>query len=259
MLVAIPVFGSPELTDTVLADLLRDEVPPSLQIVVVDNGGDYDLPSWAGPVTRYRPGANLRWIGTANWALRVAVDEDLDVCVVLNNDTRLSGNFLAALTAPLGEFDDVAIVAACYDDFWLHQRATVIPETAAGYEPSPELRDVPFCDGTAIAFSVRAISELGPLDNVAFPRHGYGSDIDLALRARTAGWRCVVTEAAYVAHLRRVTMTRTGQSAEQNRAEILTGLNEKWGDDWRALAGLGPGAFPPHNTGSAGSWYLSNP
>ena len=256
-LVAIPVFGSPELTDTMLADLLRDPVPPGMRIVVVDNGGDYEMPDWSGAVTIFRPGSNLRWIGTANWAMAVAVEEKLDACVVLNNDTRFSRHFLDGLTAPLADADDIAVVAACYDDFWLHQRAGVIPATAEQYQPSPVLRDVPFCDGTAIAFSVTAIAALGSLDNTAFPRHGYGSDIDFALRVRAAGWRCVVTEAVYVAHLRRATMTRTGQSSELNRAEILTGLDAKWGDDWRALAGLGPGAFPAHNTGSASSWYLA--
>lgn len=255
-LVAIPVFGSPELTDTMLADLLRDPVPPGMRIVVVDNGNDYELPEWAGVVTLHRPGSNLRWIGTANWAMAASLEEELDVCVVLNNDTRFSRQFLSALTAPLRKYDDIAVAAACYDDFWLHQRATTIPATAAQYEPSPVLRDVPFCDGTAIAFSVPAIAELGILDSTAFPRHGYGSDIDFALRVRAAGWRCVVTEGAYVAHLRRATMTRTGQSSELNRVEILTGLDAKWGHGWRSLAGLGPGAFPPHNTGSASSWYL---
>lgn len=258
MLAAIPVFGSPELTDTMLADLLRDPIPDGTRIVVVDNGGDYELPDWAGAVSLVRPGSNLRWIGTANWALATSLAEGLDICVVLNNDTRFSPNFLAALTAPLSDVSDIAVVAACYDDFWLHQRATAIPATAADYEPTPVLRDVPFCDGTAIAFSVKAVVELGTLDSEAFPRHGYGSDIDFALRVRAAGWRCVVTEGAYVAHLRRATMTRTGQSSELNRAEILTGLDAKWGEHWRALAGLGPGAFPPHNTSSASSWYLAD-
>jgi GT2 family glycosyltransferase len=256
VLVAIPVFGSPELTDTMLADLLRDPVPAGTRIVVVDNGNDYELPDWAAAVTMHRPGSNLRWIGTANWAMAVALAEGLDVCVVLNNDTRFSRNFLAGLTEPFINPSDIAVVAACYDDFWIHQRASDIPATAADYQPGAVLRDVPFCDGTAIAFSVKAIVELGTLDQKAFPRHGYGSDIDFALRVRAAGWRCVVTEAAYVAHLRRATMTRTGQSAELNRAEILTGLDAKWGGNWRGVAGLGPGAFPPHNTSSAHSWYL---
>ncbi len=268
IVVAIPAFGSPQLTDAVLADLHRDGSldDPRVRVVVVDNGGDYlvpgayDAPSVLGSprVGVHRPGRNLRWIGSANWALHTALADGLDLCVVLNNDTRLSPGFLQGLVAPFGApgDDDVAVVAACYDDFWLHQRAVVIPTTAADYEPRDTVREVPFCDGTAIAFAARRVVDLGGLDEVAFPRHGYGSDIDLALRVRAAGLRCLVTEGAYVSHLRRATMERTGQSSELNRAEILGGLDAKWPQGWRARAGLGPGSFPAHNTGSAATWYL---
>ncbi len=54
-------------------------------------------------------------------------------------------------------------------------------------------------------------------------------------------------------------MNRLDQSSEANRAEILDGLSRKWGDGWRERVGLGPGSFPPHNTGSAASWYLDPP
>ena len=258
VLVAIPAFGAPGLTDAVLSDLVRDESHRrhGVAIVVVDNGGDYVAPDVNASVTVHRPGRNLRWIGSANWALQTAVAHDLGICVVLNNDVRLSPDFLTALTAPLADHDDAAMVASCYDDFWLHQRAGVVPPTAADYRPTPRLRDVPFCDGTAIAFAAETVLGLGGLDAVAFPRHGYGSDIDLALRARAAGLRCLVTEGAYVSHLRRATMDRVGASAEQNRAEILHGMDARWGSGWRAKVGLAPGAFPPHNTGSARSWYL---
>ncbi|MEO3936431.1 glycosyltransferase [Dermatophilaceae bacterium Soc4.6] len=268
-LVAIPAFGSPELTDNVLADLARDGSLDDLrvQVVVVDNGGDYVVPAAlrspgaAGSrVTVHRPGHNLRWIGSANWALRAAVRDGLDLCVVLNNDTRLSPGFLDGLVTPFigpAELeDDVALVAACYDDFWIHQRADVIPPTAADYEGRDVVRDVPFCDGTALAFAARRVLDIGGLDEVAFPRHGYGSDIDLALRVREAGLRCLVTERAYVSHLRRATMERTGQPSELNRAEILDGMDAKWPGGWRARAGLGPDSFPAHNTGSAATWYL---
>ncbi len=264
VLVAIPAYGSPELTDAVLADLVRDgsQHAPGTRIVVVDNGGDYVLPATVlaaadDHVEVHRPGQNLRWIGTANWALQTAVADGYPICVVLNNDTRLSPDFLAGLTAPFAELADVAVVAACYDDFWLHQRARVIPPTAADYVATHAYRDVPFCDGTAIAFAAPTVVELGAMDTVAFPRHGYGSDVDLAIRARAAGLRCVVTEGAYVSHLRRATMNRLGEPAERNRAEILDGLDAKWGPGWRAEVGLGPDSFPPHNTGSAASWYLT--
>ena len=261
VLVAIPAYGSPELTDAVLSDLVRDgsDLRPDVRIVVVDNGGDYLVPFACSPVSVHRPGTNLRWIGSANWALQTSVDDGYDVAVVLNNDTRLSPGFLVGLVAPFTERDDVAVVAACYDDFWLHQRARVIPPSAADYEPTEVDRDVLFCDGTAIAFAGPAIADLGGLDTVAFPRHGYGSDIDLALRVRAAGLRCVVTERAYVSHLRRATMNRTGESSEGNRAEILDGMTAKWGDGWRSEVGLGPDSFPAHNTGSAASWYRNPP
>lgn len=260
-LVVIPAFGSPELTDAVLGDLVRDGTNrrPDVRIVVVDNGGDYVVPVAGSGISVHRPGENLRWIGSANWALRTAVTDGFDAAVVLNNDIRLSTGFLAALVAPIQEDEKVAVAAACYDDFWLHQRAQLIPETAFDYRSKNRIRDVPFCDGTAIAFAAPAIVELGALDTVAFPRHGYGSDIDLAIRVRAAGLRCVVTERAYVSHLRRATMNRTGQTSEGNRAEILDGMTSKWGPDWRAEVGLGPNAFPPHNTGSGSSWYLSPP
>lgn len=257
VLVAIPAFGLPQLTDAVLADLLRDPLPPSTRVVVVDNGGDYEPAVHDERVTVHRPGSNLRWIGSTNWALQRAIDGQVSVVVVLNNDTRLSRNFLTRLVQPLrGEDnDDVVMVSACYDDFWLHQRAREIPAVAASYAPVDHDRAVPFCDGTALAFSVPRIAEIGLLDTAAFPFHGYGSDIDLAVRAKQAGLRCLVTEGAYVAHLRRQTMNEVGRTSEENRAEILTGLDGKWGHTWRAQVGLGPGAFPAHNSGSATSWY----
>ncbi len=258
VLVTIPAYGSPHLTETVLGDLLDqgfDRVP-RVRVVVVDNAGDY-TPARPDPrLSVVRPGKNLRWIGAANWSLRTAAASGDAACVVLNNDTRLSPHFLVSLLSPLAE-PDIALVAACYDDFWLHQRAREVPAEAAAYVSRPGYRDVPFCDGTAIAFSVPAISRIGLLDQVAFPRHGYGADLDLSLRAREAGLRCVVTDECYVSHLRRATMDQDPEnSAERNRSEILTGMDSKWGEGWRARVGLGPGAFPPHNTGSGESWYL---
>ncbi|GGF22880.1 hypothetical protein GCM10011399_15630 [Subtercola lobariae] len=258
-MVVIPAFGSPELTDGVVHDLCRDgsDLDPAVRIVVVDNAGDYVLPQ--GNIEVVRPGRNVRWIGAAKWALRTSAHEAYAVCAVLNNDIRLSPGFLDGLIAPFRAASDIALAAACYDDFWLHQRAHTIPQTAAEYVPRDVLRDVDFCDGTAIAFAVAPIVELGGLDEVTFARHGYGADIDLAIRVRAAGLRCVVTEGVYVSHLRRQTMNRTGQSSEGNRAEILNGLNAKWGDGWRAQVGLAPESFPAHNTGSGASWYLTPP
>jgi GT2 family glycosyltransferase len=258
VLIAVPAFGATQLTDAVLADLLRapGDLLPNARIVVIDNRGDYEPHHRDERLSVHRPGRNVRWIGAVNWALDAAAAEGAEACLVLNNDTRLSPDFAYWMARSFRDCPGTAVVAACYDDFWLHQRAHVIPARADEYEILRSYRSVPFCDGTAIAFATSAAQEVGRLDQIAFPRQGYGADIDFALRARRLGLRCLVTDAAYVSHLRRGTMDGLAEeTAELHRAEILTGLEIKWGPHWRDEAGLGPGAFPAHNTGSAASWY----
>ena len=263
VLIVVPAFGAAHLTDAVVGDLLeaRHDLLPNSRIVVIDNRGDYvahpDLTGTADRFTVHRPGANLRWIGSANWALGAAAENGDDICLVVNNDTRLSPDFAFWMTTAFHDCPGAAVVAACYDDFWIHQRAHQIPLDAAEYESVDAYRSVPFCDGTAIAFSTEAAAVVGRLDQVAFPRQGYGADIDYALRARQHGLRCLVTDAAYVSHLRRGTMDGLAEeTSEAHREEILTGLERNWGPGWRAPAGLSENSFPAHNTGSAASWYL---
>ena len=258
VLIAVPAYGAAHLTDDVVGDLVRDgaRLLPNSRVVVVDNAGDYVLKTTDDRVSIHRPPANLRWIGSANWALDAAADHGDAMCIVLNNDTRLSPDFAYWLAMTFSDCPGTAVAAACYDDFWLHQRARAIPSAAAEYVPARSYRPVPFCDGTAIAFSTEAADRLGRLDQQVFPQQGYGSDIDYALRARAAGYRCLVTEAAYVHHFRRGTMRLIPEeTGEHHRHEILTGLDAKWGSQWRAQAGLSEAAFPAHNTGSAGDWY----
>jgi hypothetical protein len=258
VLIAVPAYGAPHLTDGVLRDLVRDPAAllPGSRIVVIDNAGDYEPVVADDRLSVHRPGSNLRWLGSVNWALASAAGNGEAVCIVLNNDTRLSPDFAHRLAASFADCPRTAVAAACYDDFWLHQRAYEIPPEAADYVGRHAYREVPFCDGTAIAFDVRVAAELGGLDGQAFPRQGYGADIDYALRARAAGYRCLVTDAAYVHHVRRGTMSLVPEeTGEHHRHEILTGLDAKWGPDWRSLAGLSPAAFPAHNVVSAGDWY----
>lgn len=259
ILLVIPAFGGAHLTDTVLDDLRQADASlvPNLRIVVVDNKGDYVLPQPDPRVSLHRPPSNIRWIGASNWGLRTALEAQDDIFMVLNNDTRLSPDFVYWLARSLVENAGVAIAAACYDDFWLHQRVWAPQEDAAHFEPRRAYRSVPFCDGTALAFAMDHVRTLGILDDVAFPRHGYGADVDFALRARAEGLRCLVTDSAYLSHLRRGTMDQVpGETSKVAIAEIVTGLNQLWGDQWRKEAGLTELAFEPNNTGCTPAWYM---
>ncbi|MET3807713.1 GT2 family glycosyltransferase [Nakamurella sp. UYEF19] len=259
VLVIVPAFGASNLTDTVVGDLLDCDVAlvPNYRIVVVDNRGDYESPYQDERVSVHRPGSNTRWIGATNWGLEHAMAQGDDVCMVVNNDTRLSPNFVYWLALSVIENDDVAIAAACYNDFWLHQRVWTVQGSAASFEPRRAYREVPFCDGTALAFNIDLVRVVGILNVEAFPRHGYGADVDYALRARADGLRCLVTETAYVDHAGRGTMNQLpAETHDVARAEITTGLNNLWGDQWRKIAGLTERAFEPNNTGSTRAWYV---
>lgn len=259
VLVIVPAFGASNLTDTVVGDLLDCDgsLVPNYRIVVVDNRGDYESPHPDERVSIHRPGSNTRWIGATNWGLAHAMEHGDDVCMVVNNDTRLSRDFVYWLALSIIENTDVAIAAACYNDFWLHQRVWTPQKDAASFEPRRAYREVPFCDGTALAFNIALVRQLGILNVEAFPRHGYGADVDYALRAREAGLRALVAETAYVDHAGRGTMDQLPtETHDVARAEITSGLNKLWGDQWRKTAGLTERAFEPDNHGSTPAWYI---
>ena len=200
-LLAIPAFGSPELTDAVLGDLVRDgsDRRPDVRIVVVDNGGDYVLPfadsGVVGVPHREQPALDrVGELGAAGRSRR-----RLPASAWCSTTTSgCPGVFSTRWSRP-SRSRDIAVVAACYDDFWLHQRAQVDPGTAVRVPaPAPSCGTCRSVTGPRSRFAAPTVLDLGGLDTVAFPRHGYGSDIDLALRIRAAGLRCVVTESAYV-------------------------------------------------------------
>lgn len=232
----IPAYGRPELVNALLGDLTADRSTARPRITVVDNLGDVDgVPAGVRVV---RPERNLRWIGTVNWALEDAARNGSAVCVILNSDIRLSNPFLDGLVAAITDNADVAIAAPCYDDYWPHQHARDIPDVPTDFVATDVVREAPFCDGAAIGFSTAAVAAIGVLDMATFSWHGYGADIDIALRSRRAGYRVLVTEACYVSHSRHGSMPEPGVDVRRPREEIEQGLTAKYGPDWRRLVGL---------------------
>ena len=236
--VVIPAYGRSDLVDLVLDDLEADPSTTPRRITVFDNLGDFT--QRRANVEVVRSLSNLRWIGTVNWALERAAVDGVDVCVVLNSDVRLSRPFLAPLVAAVAG-DRVAIAAPCYDDYWPHQHATPIPPSAADYVAKDVVRDVPFCDGAAVAFDLPASARIGRLDVQTFDVHGYGADLDIAIRSRRAGYRVVVTESCYVSHSRHGSMPQPGVDVRAPREEIERGMTAKYGPSWRELVDL-PGS-----------------
>lgn len=206
------------------------------ELIVLDNRGDLELDDSRHRIVR--PTTKLRWIGSVNWGLSRAAADGFDLLLVLNSDIRLSMPFVGPMRDSITSNDRVAIAGPCYDDFWPHQRASCIPSQPHLYDPVAAVRNTAFCDGTAWAIDVRASTDIGLLDDETFLWHGYGADLDYSIRARKRGYRVIVTEACYISHLRRASMSAAGQSEERANQEIENGMTSKYGPEWRRLLGL---------------------
>jgi GT2 family glycosyltransferase len=225
----IPVYGRPEVTDALLADLARERV----DTVVVDNGGDYTAP--AG-VQVLRPGRNLGWAAGTNLGVAAALEAGADSVLCLNNDVRLSVGFVSAL-CEAQRVTHGGIVAPLYDCHWPQQRLQV---SLKEFEPVARHHRVPFVDGTAMLVSAEVLATVGTLDADSYAPYGYGAEIDLCVRARHHGFDVIVTNLAFLHHDRGVTAHDVvGEGYEdQATATMLAALERRWGPKWQVETGL---------------------
>lgn len=196
-LVTIPAFGANELTHAVLPDVTAES--DLVDVLVIDNGGHYEK---LADERIIRPGENIGWAAASNMGFRIAFSRGYEYGATLNNDTRLSPGFFAGLLDPRLP-DDVGIVGPTYDGWWSAQESS-FDGVVGEYEPADYFRSVPSVDGTALMLSARAWEAVGGLDERTFGRFAWGSDIDLSMRVKHAGFGVYITERSFVHHLDKV-------------------------------------------------------
>jgi GT2 family glycosyltransferase len=196
LLITVPVYGQHEYTHALVGDLERE----GAEYLIVDNRGDYPNISNERVIT---PGENLGWAGGSDLGFRIAFSEGYSHAMTLNNDTRISKGFVAALLDPRLPAD-AGIVGPMFDRGFPCAEADQKLD-AANYVPRPLYRAVPAVEGTALMLSRECWDTIGGMDLRAFRRYGWGIDLDLALRARKAGYGLYTTEMAYINHFGRKT------------------------------------------------------
>ncbi|OBI40748.1 glycosyltransferase family 2 protein [Mycobacterium sp. E796] len=247
LLITVPVFGQHEYTHALVADLERE----GADYLIVDNRGDYPK---IGNERVATPGRNLGWAGGSELGFRTAFAEGYSHAMTLNNDTRLSRGFVAAFLDPRLPAD-VGMVGPLFNIGFPYAVVEGIPD-AASYVPRPLYRVVPAIEGTALAMSRECWDAVGGMDLDTFGRYGWGLDLDLALRARKAGFGVYTTEMAYVNHFgRRTAKVHFGGLKYHwgsSRAMIL-GLRKTHG--WFAAMGILREMGAAHHR----KWYKSYP
>lgn len=179
------------------------------EIIVVDNASEDDSVAWLAqnwPDVRVliQP-ENTGFAAANNRGIEVATG---DWIATLNNDTLVDANWLANLVAAAGEpqVGMVASLVVFWDDPGRVDAAGIEVDVAGmawnrGHgRPVEEVlvEDEVFGpNASAALYRRQMLAEIGAFDEDFF---AYYEDVDLAWRARQAGWRCHYAPAAVVRH-----------------------------------------------------------
>lgn len=195
-----------------LDSLFRSTYAP-LHVLVCDNGstdGTPDAVRAAYPEAEVLElGRNMGFAAGANAGLRHAFAAGAEQVLLLNNDTTVDANMIAALVQ--ASAPDIAIVAPLIfyaaepDIIWsaggmrnrwtLEQVGDLRGQHNTTAWPATVERD--FVPGCAMLLSRDALSDVGLFDERFFM---YYEDNDLCLRARAAGYRIVLVPGAHMWH-----------------------------------------------------------
>jgi len=225
--VVIPTLDARDLLERALASLAEQTVPHD--VVVVDNASrDGTAEMVASRFPHARVVRNDRNLGFGRAVNRgVAGAADAEVIVLVNNDAVCAPQFVERLLEPFSD-PSVGMVAGV-----LLQASAPELVDSAGIELDTTLgswdvlwnRPVAELDGLAdpvgpcggaAAYRADAFRALGGFDEAFL---AYWEDVDLALRFRLAGWRCVRAAGARALHAHGATLGAA--SPAQRRLEAF--------------------------------------
>ncbi|MFZ5917797.1 MAG: glycosyltransferase family 2 protein [Chloroflexota bacterium] len=205
------------------------------ELVVVDNGSQDGTADWLAQhfprVRLLRNPTNLGFAVAVNQGIRATASEFV---VLLNDDTVVDDGWLAALIQAAGSDPDVGM-CACHilraDAPHLFDSAGIEVDWAgvawnrwagdpAETHPGLEPEAVFGACGAAALYRRAMLDQIGLFDEDFF---AYYEDVDLAWRARRAGWRCLYVPRARLLHAH----SGTGRRVPELK-RYLIGRNKLW-------------------------------
>jgi hypothetical protein len=191
---------------------IEKQTYPSFEVILVDNGssdGSVDLVKGRFPSVRVI--VNERNLGFAE-ANNVGINASEGALIAtLNNDTEVDPRWLESLARAMGTHERVGMCASKMLFMW--DRTTInsvgICVSRSGacwdrgmFEPDHGQYEAPEevfgpCAGAAL-YRKSMLDEIGLFDGDFF---AYMEDVDLAFRARAAGWKCLYVPGAIVYHV----------------------------------------------------------
>ena len=209
----------------VLSDCLRslcEQTYPDLEVIVVDNastdGSEAIVADFAPRVRLFRNGSNTGYGGGINAGIALSGG---DAILALNNDIILDPDCVAHLARSLDSDERLGMCAPkmLFPDGRLNSTGLCVSRSGAAWD-----RDMGFensevqksaeevlgpCGGAAL-YRKEMLEQVGSFDESFFL---YMEDVDLAFRARLAGWKCRYVPQAKVVHYSGATVGRNSDLA----------------------------------------------
>lgn len=187
---------------------LASQTYSDFEVIVVDNGSRDGSPEYIEEnypwVRLAKNDENLGFAGGTNVGIRAAKGEFI---ITLNNDSRADSRFIEELIKPMAD-PEVGVCAAkmLFPDGRINSAGICISRSGAAWDRGmfePDRGQYEFveevfgaCAGAAL-YRREMLDEIGLFDEDFFL---YLEDVDLAFRARLAGWKCLYVPGARVIH-----------------------------------------------------------
>ena len=187
---------------------LASQTYSDFEVIVVDNGSRDGSPEYIEEnypwVRLAKNDENLGFAGGTNVGIRAAKGEFI---ITLNNDSRADSRFIEELIKPMAD-PEVGVCAAkmLFPDGRINSAGICISRSGAAWDRGmfePDRGQYEFveevfgaCAGAAL-YRREMMDEIGLFDEDFFL---YLEDVDLAFRARLAGWKCIYVPGARVIH-----------------------------------------------------------
>ena len=207
--VVVVNYNGKKFLDDCLSSLER-QTYRNFEVILVDNGSYDDSVAFTRHkypgVTIVANGANLGFAGGTNSGIRVAHGEFI---FTLNNDTIADPQMLEEIIRPMQSDPTVGVCGSkmLLSDGRINSTAICISRSGAAWDRGMEEADngqydrqeevFGACAGAAL-YRRSMLEEIGLFDEDFFL---YSEDVDLAFRARLAGWKCMYVPSARVVHV----------------------------------------------------------
>jgi GT2 family glycosyltransferase len=213
-----------------LASLCRQDYPRR-SVLVVDNASTEDpRPSLAADFPDchlLRSSTNTGWAGGNNLGIRYALEHGADQVILLNNDTVAAPDLVSRLVSaaaahpaygvlgPVIRFlepphdvmtDGCTFNGAGQTGFFQRLEVTLTAQNP------PAVAEVDIVNGCCTMVAAPVFNRIGLIDERFFLVH---EEADFCLRARRAGYRCGVIDAALVWHKGSSSFKRTGKAFQR--------------------------------------------